>query len=73
VISVAFKTPLKNKIAKMNLTVLLNRSDDYIDFAPSCSPHFTTKLRTYLHLLVTGLIKTKKFSFSEMLRRELYL
>jgi len=28
-------------------------------------PHFTTKLRPYLHPLVTGLIKTKKFSFSE--------
>jgi len=54
-------------------TVLLNRPDDYIDFTPSCPAHFTTKLQPYLHLLVTGLTKNKKFSFSEMLRRELYL
>ena len=36
-------------------------------------PYFTTKLHPYLHPQVTGLIKTKKCSFSEMLRRELYL
>ena len=73
-ISVAFKTPLKTRLGTcIYKTVHLNRPDDCIGFAPSCPTHFTTKLRPYLHPLVTGLIQNKKFSFSKMLRRELYL
>jgi len=39
VIGVAFKTSLKNKIGTcIYKTVLLNRPDDYIDFAQSRPP-----------------------------------
>jgi len=45
VISVAFKTPLKTKLRTcIYKTVLLNRRDDYIDVAPSCSPTFYNKI-----------------------------
>jgi len=51
VISVAFKTPLKTRLGTcIYKNVLLNRPDDYIDFTPSCSPHFTTQLHPYLNL-----------------------
>jgi len=50
VISVAFKTPLKTRLGTcIYKNVLLNRPDDYIDFTPSCSPHFTTQLHPYLN------------------------
>ena len=74
-ISVAFKTPLKNKIGNLYLLNCTSESTRWLHwFRTKLSPpHFTTKLRPYLHPLFTGLIKTEKFSFSEMLRREFYL
>jgi len=43
VISVALKTPLEKRLAIcIYKTSLLHRPDDYIDFTPSCPPHFTT-------------------------------
>jgi len=45
VISVAFKTPPKTRLGtSIYKTVLMNRPDDYIDFAPSCPPTFCNKI-----------------------------
>ena len=43
VVSVALKTPLRNKIENLQpiyKTSILHRPDDYIGFRPSCSPTF---------------------------------
>jgi len=42
VVSVAFKTPLKNKIGNLRIykNSLLHRLDGYIGFTPSCPPTF---------------------------------
>ena len=74
-ISVAFKAPLKNKIGNLYLYNCTSESTRWLYwFRTELSPpHFTKKLHPYLQPLVTGLVKNKKFPFSEMLRIELYL
>ena len=55
VISVALKTLLEIRLViSIYKTSLLHRPEDCIGFAPSCPPHFTTKLRSWVCRILTA-------------------